>query len=115
MNRLIAGQSLCFQPCRGSIIVQFLFIPMVRVLLLYPTSTPVICLSRYLFFFASPLCSRHAAHIFLSYCILCLFHLTRVSQVVCFFFFLKFSVLYFADKASKLITFLSPSFVNYFS
>ena len=31
------------------------------------------------------------------------------------FFFLKFSVLYFADKASKLITFLSPSFVNYFS
>jgi len=99
MNVSIAGWSLCFRPC-------FL---LVRVLL-YPTLTPFICLPCVSTFFCfSPLLLPTCCS-YLSRCILCVFHSARVSQVVSVPFFLLFSVLYFADKASKLISFLSPLF-----
>ena len=108
MNVSIARRLLCFQSC-------FLLISMVRVLL-YPTLTSFLCLPRVSTFFVSPLhCSQHMLLIYLFRCILCVFtpHGSRSHPCSPF---LLFSVLYFADKASKIITFFFlPFFLfNYF-
>ena len=80
---------------------------MVRVLL-HPTLMPFIFVTyNYLFL---PFIAPNMLLIYLFRRILCVIHSARVSQVVCAPPFLLFSVLYFADKASKLITFLSTSF-----
>jgi len=82
---------------------------MVRVLI-HPTLMPFICSSRISTFFFSPsllpTCCSYIS--FDASCVLCIPHGSRRSFVLPLF--LLFSVLYFADKASKLITFLSPSF-----
>lgn len=81
---------------------------MVRVLI-HPTLMPFICSSRISTFFSPLHCSQHAAPISLSTHPVCYAFCTGLAGRLCSSFFL-FSVLYFADKASKLITFLSPSF-----
>jgi len=89
--------------------VLILTISMVRVLVLsnfdaFPLFATCIYIFLFLLFIAP-----NMLLIYLFRCILCVFHSARVSQSS-LSPFLLFSVLYFADKASKIITFLPPRF-----